>query len=119
MRDEIKALFLYFIPHPSSLIPSFLEEGVGVEPTGVFRLRRFSGPLGVAHAQPSARESGRGDTTRTCIVLKWTRVWSPLHCQLCYAPLLVHAAGFEPAVSHSVILIYSQAPAPLRLRMRN
>lgn len=26
---------------------------MGVEPTRVFRLRRFSGPLGVAHAQPS------------------------------------------------------------------
>ena len=64
-------------------------------------------------------ESGRGDTSRTCIVLWWTRVWSPLHCQLCYAPLLVHAAGLEPAVSHLVILIYSQVPSPLGPRMRN
>ena len=34
-------------------VREILEEGVGVEPTGVFRLRRFSRPLGVAHAQPS------------------------------------------------------------------
>lgn len=52
-------------------------------------------PLG----ETSALESGRGDTSRTCMVQNWTRVWSPLHCRLCYAPLLVHAAGLEPAVS--------------------
>src|SRR5215213_1646914 len=57
VRDEIKAFVFTssLIPHPSSL--SFLEEGVGVEPTGVFRLRRFSGPLGVARAQPSRVKS--------------------------------------------------------------
>jgi hypothetical protein len=32
---------------------------------------------------------------------------------------LVHAAGLEPAVSHVVILIYSQVPSPLGPRMRN
>jgi hypothetical protein len=43
-----------------------VEEGVGVEPTGVVKLRRFSGPLGVPDAQPSLKFD-RGDTSRTCM----------------------------------------------------
>ena len=39
--------------HPTELRVRKMEEGVGVEPTRVFRLRRFSGPLGVPDAQPS------------------------------------------------------------------
>jgi hypothetical protein len=40
-----------------------MEEGVGVEPTEVIKLRRFSGPLGVAHAQPSRSSGSRGSRT--------------------------------------------------------
>ena len=51
MKEERTFFISSLRPLPSSML--FLEEGVGVEPTRVVKLRRFSGPLGVPDAQPS------------------------------------------------------------------
>jgi hypothetical protein len=86
------------LPMPN--LPITLAEVVGVEPARA-DIARDREPGSCHTVRRDFLESGRGDTSRTCIVLRWTQVWSLLHCQLCYAPLNLHAAGLEPAVSHS------------------
>ncbi len=54
VKEELLKLSKHvFIPPPSSLIPAFLEEGAGVEPTRVFQAPTVFRTAWRAHAQPS------------------------------------------------------------------
>lgn len=77
MKLKQKAEKRAFIRHPSSLL---LAEGVGVEPTGAFKLRQFSGLLGVPLPNLPECWRGRPDLNRE------EQGWSLPVWRLAYAP---------------------------------